>query len=249
MTEFLHVFEHIMDFDESEDCCTGQTMSEIGNLLDSYLSEHIGTIYKMGRNIPMMSYNSSVYRVNDYQFTLKSDSEYRYVLHTNFIIDNCGRDKWTRYLSDNNIEIQFYKVPISSSIDDIWIDDDHIPDYVDSYKREKHLTDFMKILRRNGYDQERNDYQPVLTDCWGEPLKKERVIEVYEDDDCDNDMYRKTLTFPDLPDNSEVLDSYLLPSVILGFNRIKETLSELELHEQIQAILCFRTSSQITSGK
>ncbi len=165
------------------------------------------------------------------------------MIHTNFLITNCGQDKWTRALDEKNISIQFYKVPI----DDLWIDDSHITDY-DGWSRDEYLFEFMKILRRRGYPEERNDYETVYRDPeWGDMT--ERCIE--DGDDCKDFMYRKTLDFPNYPDECEILESYLFPLPWTSSNvkEIKIKLSVLEPYQAVQAILCFRTSYQITSGK
>lgn len=64
-------------------------------------------------------------------------------------------------------------------------------------------------------------------------------------------MYRKTLDFPDLPCNAIKLD-YNLMEITCANNsieKLKEKLELLEPYKRIQSILCFRTSSQIDSGK
>ncbi len=50
----LYVFRHIMDYDQEEDC-SSEEMSEISDLLSSYLDEYIDDLYELKRDIPIMS--------------------------------------------------------------------------------------------------------------------------------------------------------------------------------------------------
>lgn len=249
----LYVFQKVMNVNKEDKC----SMDQVNSLNKIFLHEilsNVEILYEKKRKIPMISFNEFTYKVNDYQFVLKSDQNYRYVVHTNFLIENCGKDKWYRFLDDRDISIQFYKVPINTPIEDIWIDDSHIIKY--PHNRNRSLKKFIQILRRFGYSEDRNDFVPIyehdkeIRQIRG--INENDPIGIFDDNDSTNDSYRKTLEFPDLPINSIQLETNLLSYQDYIFtdkskiiDDITKFLSELELPQKIQAILCFRISSQI----
>lgn len=253
----LFVFEYSTDIDEYEDECPLEIQNQLRSLFAKHITNDVEDLYEKKRLIPMVSYNLFTYKVNDYQFTLKSDPDNIYIVHTNFLIENMGRDKWYRCLDEKDISVQFYKIPTNPCTSpDVWIDDCHIIKY--PRNRESALKRFIMRLRRFGYPPDRNDFEPYKLET---NLTKCELMESYgiddndpvgemDDDDSDDIIYRRTLQFPNFPDNATKLDPLLLSyqnynnnKEIIG--RIDKILAKLEPAQRIQAILCFRISNQV----
>ena len=237
-----YVFQYAQKICESDDECSLDIQKKFKKLFNDEILKEVDILYEKKRLIPMISFNLFTYKVNDYQFILKSDPEYRYVLHTNFLIENCGRDKWFRFLDENDIATQFYKVPISTAVADVWIDDSHITPYVDD--REESLENFISVLRRYSYPINQNDYM--------EDYSSDEYNMEMDANNSRNFLYRKTLEFPDLPSDAIELDAKQLNyqdhnfwNEQKAFEKISEILSKLEPDEKIQAILSFRFSNQV----
>lgn len=239
--EPLYVFKHVMKHIDDLDDCTTEDLSELSVLFDKYLDLDIKELYVKQRQIPMISWNHTVYTVNDYQYILKSEPDFRYVIHTNFLITNCGYDKWSRHLDDDNVTVQFYKVPIEIPVDDLWIDDDHIPRTISGVDRRDSLAEFIQILTRQG-DQAAQDGSYVrwlnLDDSW-------------DDNDDYDQTYRHALDFPPYPKVGMKLEPKLLrySTYSCHIDSLKDLFETISPAERVQCILCFRTSIQVTSGK
>jgi hypothetical protein len=134
-------------------------------------------------------------------------------------------------------------------VNDLWIDSSHINHerYRILDSRRLAIGEFMRKLRREYYSGERNDYKPYY--LYSDSDAEE--VELTDDEDETSVMYRKTLDFPDYPENSVVLEPQLLTycRYSCDLEKIRRLLESLPVHQRIQAILSFRTGYQITSGK
>jgi hypothetical protein len=226
--KLLHVFEYV--YYKHISYIFAQDLEQI---FRAFIRRDVEMLYERKRRIPMASYNDFTYKVNDYQFVLRSEPNFRYVVHTNFLIENCGKDKWSRYLDDRNVSVQFYKVPISVDINDLWIDDHDIPKYTKDRRRD--LTNSIRIFRRIGYTDDRNDINRdvdyEINDFYRE----------MDDNDRSDYLYRRTLDFPDVPDSSLKLEPLLMtyPNLKLKFGKqkivqgVREYLTKLDPYHRI----------------
>jgi hypothetical protein len=236
----LHVFKHAMENDDSDE---PEDEEWIKDIFADNLEVHVKYLYTKERYIPMIDFNGHIYKVNDYQFVLRDEPEYRYVIHTNFLIENFGKDKWYRFLDDKDVAIQFYKVPITVPIDDLWIDSDHIESEKSSQdlwrNRTQCIKDFTHMLRRDGDPIGHNQCPDDDSDNSNNSYDDDRSY-----DDPKFDKYRRTLRFPSYPKDSIILDPYIQEYV--GFNtRLNEQLKKAEPYLKVQMILCFRISNQV----